>query len=93
MRADVPVGCLLSGGLDSSAVLGVAASSAERPIAAFTVAFDHADYDESSGAKEAACHAGADHELLAITDRALADHFQAAVWHGEMEFDAAEGTL
>ena len=92
MRADVPVGCLLSGGLDSSAVLGVAASCGGGPVAAFTVGFDHADYDESDGAREAACHAGADHELLTITDRALADHFQDAVWHGEMVQYNSHGT-
>ena len=92
MRADVPVGCLLSGGLDSSAVLGIAASCGGGPVAAFTVGFDHADYDESTGAREAARHAGADHELLAITDRALADHFQDAVWHGEMVQYNSHGT-
>ena len=92
MRADVPVGCLLSGGLDSSAVLGIAASCGGSPVAAFTVGFDQADYDESTGAKEAARHAGAHHELLAITDRALADHFQDAVWHGEMVQYNAHGT-
>ena len=92
MRADVPVGCLLSGGLDSSAVLGMAAAYDERPVAAFTVGFDHADYDESAGAGEAARHAGADHEVLAITEGELADHFQDAVWHGEMVQYNSHGT-
>ena len=92
MRADVPVGCLLSGGLDSSAVLGMAATYDERPVAAFTVGFDHADYDESAGAGEAARHAGADHEVLAITEGELAEHFQDAVWHGEMVQYNSHGT-
>ena len=92
MRADVPVGCLLSGGLDSSAVLGVAASLGGTPVAAFTVGFDHAEYDETAGAREAARHAGADHEVLPLTDRALADNFQDAVWHGEMVQYNAHGT-
>ena len=92
MRADVPVGCLLSGGLDSSAVLGIAASCGGGPVAAFTVGFDHVAYDESTGAREAARYAGADHELLAITERALADHFQDAVWHGEMVQYNSHGT-
>src|SRR5262249_17349322 len=46
MRADVPVGCYLSGGLDSCAVLGLAARHAPRPIHAFTLTFDQAAYDE-----------------------------------------------
>lgn len=91
-KADVPVGCLLSGGLDSSAVLGIAASCSGRPVAAFTVGFDHADYDESHGAKEAAQHANADHTLLPITDCALAEHFGDAVWHGEMVQYNSHGT-
>jgi asparagine synthase (glutamine-hydrolysing) len=92
MRADVPVGCLLSGGVDSSTILGIAASCSEEPVAAFTVGFDHPDYDESMGAREAARYAGADHTLLAITDRAIADHFQDAVWHAETVQYNAHGT-
>jgi asparagine synthase (glutamine-hydrolysing) len=47
MRADVPVGCYLSGGLDSCSVLGFAARISSSPIQAFTLTFDQAAYDES----------------------------------------------
>ena len=57
MVAAVPVGCLLSGGLDSSAVLGVAASCTDEAVAAFTVGFERRNYDESTGAREAAAAA------------------------------------
>src|SRR5512143_3348735 len=40
LRADVSVGCYLSGGVDSSAVLGLAARHASEPITAFTLTFD-----------------------------------------------------
>ena len=48
LRADVPVGCYLSGGLDSCAVLGLAAAQRSEPIRAFTLTFDRADYDEGA---------------------------------------------
>ena len=83
MVAGVPVGCLLSGGLDSSSVLGVAARAAESPVAAFTVGFERRRYDESGAAREMAAAAGADHRVVTLGDAALADHFPDAVWHAE----------
>ena len=83
MVAGVPVGCLLSGGLDSSSVLGVAAAGADAPVAAFTVGFERREYDESAGAREMAAAAGADHTVVMLDDAALADHFADAVGHAE----------
>ena len=81
--AGVPVGCLLSGGLDSSSVLGLAAAGSEKPVAAFTVGFERREYDESTGAREMAAAAGADHTVVMLSDSALADHFADAVRHAE----------
>ena len=83
MVAGVPVGCLISGGLDSSSVLGVAATCADGPVAAFTVGFERREFDESEGAREAAAAAGADHTVLTLSDTDLADHFADAVRHAE----------
>ncbi|NNF13374.1 MAG: asparagine synthase (glutamine-hydrolyzing) [Gemmatimonadetes bacterium] len=83
MRADVPVGCYLSGGLDSSAILGLGAAGASEPMTAFTVGFDDEAFDERSWAAEAAKHSGALHEIVSVTDRDLADNFHQAVRHGE----------
>ena len=44
LRADVPVGCYLSGGLDSCAVLGLAARHRADPIRAFTLTFDRSKF-------------------------------------------------
>ena len=60
LRADVPVGCYLSGGIDSCAVLGLAARHRADPIRAFTLRFDHKDYDEGVAAEEMARRAGAE---------------------------------
>jgi asparagine synthase (glutamine-hydrolysing) len=83
LRADVPVACYLSGGIDSCAVLGMASRMASQPIRAYTIAFDHADYDERALAEEQARLSGA--EFLAVPVRAdeLADHFCEALYHAE----------
>lgn len=83
LRADVPVGCLLSGGIDSSAVLGLAMQHVSRPLHAFTVSFDHAVYDEAPLARETAAYLGADLEVLRVTSADFAAHFTDAIYHGE----------
>ena len=83
MVAGVPVGCLLSGGLDSSSVLGVAAAGTDKPVAAFTVGFERRQYDETPGARAMAAAAGARHTVVMLDDAALADHFSDAIRHAE----------
>jgi asparagine synthase (glutamine-hydrolysing) len=65
--ADVPVGILLSGGLDSSLVTAVAAEVSASPPKTFNIAFPgHGAYDESPYAREVANHFGTQHtELVA----------------------------
>jgi asparagine synthase (glutamine-hydrolysing) len=91
LRADVPVGCYLSGGLDSCAVLGLAAKHRSDPIRAFTLRFDHEDYDEGAIAKEMASSAGADWQPILITQESLADNFSDAIYHGESPCSNAHG--
>jgi asparagine synthase (glutamine-hydrolysing) len=74
LRADVPVGCYLSGGLDSCAVLGLAQQHLDRPIRAFTLSFDHADYDEREIAREMAARAGSEFTVIPVTQDELADN-------------------
>ena len=83
LRADVPVGCYLSGGLDSCAVLGLAAKHRSDPIRAFTLRFDHEDYDEGAIAQEMASKVGADWEPIPISQQSLADNFSDAIYYGE----------
>jgi asparagine synthase (glutamine-hydrolysing) len=78
LRADVPVGCYLSGGLDSCAVLGLASRHHPEPIHAFTLTFDRAEYDEGAIAKEMAAHCGAQFYPIPIRQDQLADNFADA---------------
>jgi len=79
--ADVPVGTLLSGGLDSSAITAVAASLSARRLPAFTVRYDGHEMDEGEFASAAAHRAGVEqHEVRVAPDEVpglLAD----ATWH------------
>ncbi len=83
LRADVPVGCYLSGGLDSSTVLGIAAKHSAEPIQAFTLAFDHEAYDEESFARETATNTGANLNIIPIRQSDLAENFADSIWHCE----------
>jgi asparagine synthase (glutamine-hydrolysing) len=83
LRADVPVGCYLSGGLDSCAVLGLAARHHPEPIRAFTLTFDRGDYNEEAEAREMAARAGADFHPIPIRQDDLADHFADAIVQSE----------
>jgi len=83
LRADVPVGCYLSGGLDSCAVLGLASKHHPKPIRAFTLTFDHGDYDEEAEAREMAAKVGAEFYPIPIRQDDLADHFSDAIFQSE----------
>lgn len=62
LMADVPVGVLLSGGVDSSLVTAMAARVSSRPVKTFNVSFPgHGSYDESPFARLVASHFGAEH--------------------------------
>jgi asparagine synthase (glutamine-hydrolysing) len=65
--ADVPVGIMLSGGVDSSLVTAMAARTSSRPVKTFNVSFPgHAAYDEAPYARLVARHFGTEHVELAV---------------------------
>ncbi|TWU18827.1 asparagine synthase (glutamine-hydrolyzing) [Allorhodopirellula heiligendammensis] len=87
LEADVPVGCYLSGGIDSCSILGLATTLMQSPVKAFTIAFDSDEYDESNIAKLMADRTGAEQELLRLTEKELyGPAFERATWHAERTF-------
>ena len=91
LRSDVPLGCYLSGGLDSCSVIGFMARHCSEPVKAFTLTFEHDAYDESQLAEETADFVGADYTPIPISQRDVADNFADAVWHSEMFFVNGHG--
>lgn len=83
LRADVPVGVYLSGGLDSCAVLGMATEIHHKSVDAFTLSFESPDYDESAIAKKMAEHSGANYNPISIKQSDLADYFSESIKHSE----------
>jgi asparagine synthase (glutamine-hydrolysing) len=67
MRSDVPYGAFLSGGIDSSAVVGTMAGLVREPVKAFSIGFEGSRYyDELPYAREVAARFGADHQEFVV---------------------------
>lgn len=67
MVSDVPVGVLLSGGLDSSAIAAIMAQLSPGQVQSFSIRFDDPSFDESNYARQVATHLQADHHELTLT--------------------------
>jgi asparagine synthase (glutamine-hydrolysing) len=81
--ADVPVGCYLSGGIDSCSIMGLAAAGSQEPVRAFTIGFDSDEYDETPIARQMAEATGAEQEILRIEPAHLYEHLEETLWHTE----------
>ena len=83
LRADVPVGLYLSGGLDSALVGAYMAEASDVPVPAFSIAFPGGSMDESVHQAAVAQHLGAVHHVVPFDWRRLAAGMRAMVRHAE----------
>ena len=67
MVSDVPIGALLSGGVDSSTVVALMQAQSARPVRTYCIGFHHKGFDESTYAEEVARHLRTDHTTLHMT--------------------------
>lgn len=83
LRSDVPVGAYLSGGLDSSVTTALIRNFTNAPLQTFSIAFEDADYDESSFQKEMAKALGTEHNEIRCTYDDISRSFPDVIWHTE----------
>src|SRR3954469_17738271 len=83
LRADVPVGSYLSGGLDSSLVAALGHAAKGPGFQTFSLRFADAEYDETEFQRLMARRLGTDHHEVLVSRRDIADAFPQVVWHAE----------
>ena len=89
LMADVPLGALLSGGVDSSAVVGLMARHLPEPVRTFTIGFDDPAYDETLEARRVAGLFGTRHHERIVAPDALSLLDRIVHHHGEPFADAS----
>jgi asparagine synthase (glutamine-hydrolysing) len=72
LMSEVPLGAFLSGGIDSSLVVGLMANASSRPVRTFSIGFDDPRYDELEHARGVARHFATDHHEFVVKPDALA---------------------
>jgi len=83
LRADVPVGAYLSGGLDSSATTALIKHFTDTKVETFSIAFHDKAYDESAYQQQMAEHLGTNHHRVDCGYQDIAEHFPKVIWHTE----------
>lgn len=85
--ADVPLGAFLSGGIDSTIIVGLMAEAmGDRPVKTFSIGFEgDARFDETPYAKLAADRFRTEHTVFTVTPQAF-DLLETLVWHHDQPF-------
>lgn len=85
LQSDVPLGAFLSGGVDSSIVVGLMAKLARGPVRTFSIGFPVAEFDETSYAREVASQLGTVHQEFRVEPDALSI-LPKLVWYFDEPF-------
>jgi len=83
LRADVPVGAYLSGGLDSSVTTALIKHFTDTRVETFSIAFKDKAYDESDYQMQMASYLGTNHHQVACSYEDIAENFPSVIWHTE----------
>ncbi len=83
LRADVPVGAYLSGGLDSSAIVALARGFTDTPLRTFSLAFEEPEFDESEHQAKMVRYLGTEHTTVNCTRRDIGEAFPRLIRHTE----------
>jgi asparagine synthase (glutamine-hydrolysing) len=83
LRADVPVGSYLSGGLDSSLVAALALAAKGQRFSTFSLRFEDAEYDETAFQREMVARLGSVHQDVVVSRKDIAEAFPAVIGHTE----------
>lgn len=83
LRADVPVGAYLSGGLDSSSLVALLSQSISHSLHTFSIGFDDPGLDETSHQQAVAAHLGTRHHHFQCGGNDIASVFPKIVYHTE----------
>lgn len=83
LRADVPVGAYLSGGIDSTYTSGLIKRQFDNRLRTFSVAFTDERFDESAFQNDAVKALATEHQSTRCTESDIAADFESVIWHAE----------
>ncbi len=83
LKADVPVGAYLSGGLDSSTTTAIIRKYTQNSLDTFSIAFSDPDFDESEFQRLMADILGTQHQVVYCTQADIGNVFPEVIWHTE----------
>jgi asparagine synthase (glutamine-hydrolysing) len=84
LRADVPVGAYLSGGLDSSIIASIIRNFTTNRLDTFSIAFNDTNFDESAYQRQMARFLGTGHQVVQATHADIGRVFPDVIWHTEV---------
>ncbi len=85
MISDVPLGAFLSGGIDSSIIVGIMSRLSDQPVKTFTIGFEEKDYNEAHFAKIIADKFKTEHHELYVRPNAI-EILPELIWHYDQPY-------